>query len=243
MTFPRSRIPERMDDPSLPEADHRRALVGLARLNRVSGVSRALYRRLRGYAKRSSTRPLRVLDIACGSGDLPIDWASRAARDGWPLQVTGVDVSEVAIDSMCRRAGRMGVEVGAMRRDCLHAPLPSGFDVVTCSLFMHHLDDAAAVRLLQSMRAAAGQAVLVCDLERSRANLALVSVTARLVTRSDVVHHDAAASVRAAYTRDEFRGLLERAMVEQARIESLFPCRFLVAIDVLGIPVVSPAFA
>lgn len=243
MTFPRSRIPERMDDPSLPEADHRRALVGLARLNRVSGVSRAIYRRLKKYAKRSTTRPLRVLDVACGSGDLPIDWAMRAARDGWPLQVTGVDVSEVAIEAMCRQACRLGVDVGAMRRDCLTAPLPPGFDIVTCSLFMHHLDDAAAVRLLQSMRAAAGQAVLVCDLERSRVNLALVSITARLLTRSDVVRHDAAASVRAAYTRDEFRELLQRATVEQARIESLFPCRFLVSIDELGIPVVAPAFA
>ena len=243
MTFPRSRIPERMDDPSLPEADHRRALVGLARLNRVSGVSRAIYRRLKKYAKRSATRPLRVLDVACGSGDLPIDWATRAARDGWPLHVTGVDVSEVAIEAMCRRAGRLGVDVGAMRRDCLTAPLPPGFDIVTCSLFMHHLDDAAAVRLLQSMRAAAGQAVLVCDLERSRVNLALVSIAARLLTRSDVVRHDAAASVRAAYTRDEFRELLQRATAEQARIEPLFPCRFLVSIDELGIPVVAPAFA
>lgn len=232
-----------MDDPSLPEADHRRALVGLARLNRVSGVSRAIYRRLKRYAGRSATRPLRVLDVACGSGDLPIDWASRAAREGWPLQVTGADVSEVAIEAVRRRAGRLGVQVGTLCRDCLSAPLPPGFDIVTCSLFMHHLDDAAAVRLLQSMRAAAGQAVLVCDLERSRLNLALVSIASHLLTRSDVVRHDAVASVRAAYTRDEFRELLGRAMVEQARLESLFPCRFLVSIDVFGIPVVSPAFA
>lgn len=243
MTFPRFRTPERMDDPGLPEADHLQALKGLSRLNRMSGVSRVLFRRLRRYAVRFDDRPLRVLDVASGGGDLAVAWAGWAKASGLRFRVTTVDVSEVAIEETMRRARDHGVEVGGIRRDCLRDGLPLGFDVVTCSLFMHHLEDYQVIKLLQSMRASAEIAALVCDLERSRTNLCLVAAAAHVVSRSPVVHHDAAASVRGAYTRGEFAALAERALAHSVDVRPLFPCRFLASIDVVDVPIAVPAFA
>lgn len=243
MTFPRTRTPELMDDPQLPEDDHREALAGLARLNRISGVAGPLYSRLAQYAKQIGDRPLKVLDVASGSGDVPIRWALRGKRSGVPLQITTTDVSECAVEATRSRARRLGVEIGTLRRDCLCEGLPQGFDVVTCSLFMHHLDDAQAARLLQSMHAAADVAVLVCDLERSRLNLAMVVGASRMVSRSPIVHHDALASIRGAYTRREFSELAERALALPVKSRPLFPCRFLVAVEELAVPAALPAFA
>ena len=119
MTFPRSRTPERMDDPGLPEVDHLDALKGLARLNRISGVSRVLFRRLKRYAARLDDRPLRVLDVASGGGDVPVAWAGWAKASGLRFRVTTVDISEVAIETTMRLARDRGVEVGGIRRDCV----------------------------------------------------------------------------------------------------------------------------
>ncbi len=243
MTFPRSRTPERMDDPGLPERDHVEALKGLARLNRISGVSRVLFRRLKRYAVRLDDRPLRVLDVASGGGDVAVAWAEWAKASGLRLRLTTVDISEVAIETTSRLARERGVEVTAIRRDCVRDGLPLGFDVVTCSLFIHHLDDYQVIKLLQSMRASAEIAALVCDLERSRTNLFLVAAAARMVTRSPVVHDDAAASVRGAYTRGEFAVLAERALAHPVDVRPLFPCRFLASIDVVDVPLSVPAFA
>lgn len=243
MTLPRSRTPEWMDDPELPEPDHLRALAGLARLNRLSGVSWAIYQQLAKYAKRIGGRPLRVLDVASGSGDLAIDWAARAARSGLRMRITATDVSGVAIEAIEKGAESRGLDIVGLRRDCVREGLPTGFDVVTCSLFFHHLEDAQAIRLLQSMRASADVAVVICDLERSWLNLALVTLASRLVTRSSVVHHDAVASVRGAYTRYEFERLAERALTHPIEVRPLFPCRFLASIDASGIPIATVAFA
>ncbi len=230
MTFQRDLQPERMDDPDLPSAEHEAALAGLARLNRLTCVSRPIYRCLKRYAL-SCQRRLRVLDVATGSGDLPIDWARRASQDGIELEITALDISEVALGFARQKAIRAGTDVRFEQRDCLTQRLPSGFDIVTCNLFIHHLDEGSIARLLAAMRAAAGLSVVVCDLERSRANLVAVWLAAQAVTRSPVVHGDAVKSVRAALTRREFTKLATATLGQPVAAHGLPPCRYLAVIE------------
>lgn len=238
--------PEAMDAPDLDPALHEAALRGLARLNRFSGISRLMYRRLRSMA-RQVPRPLRVLDVATGSGDLPIDWLRRAGREEVALQVTGVDISPHAIRSAAAGAAAAGLDARWLVANALRDPLPGGFDVVTCSLFMHHLQNEDVVRLLQVMKSAtesgapadgesasAGPCIrklLVCDLARSRMNLIWVSLAARLLSRSPVVHGDAALSVRAAMTRREFARLAATALGQPVPVATIFPCRFIAEVS------------
>ncbi|MFG0262693.1 MAG: methyltransferase domain-containing protein [Novipirellula sp. JB048] len=226
LRFERDLQPELMDDPALPRAEHELALAGLARLNRFSGVAGVMYRRLRGLA-RDRSRPLRVLDVASGAGDVPVHWARRAKREGIEMQITALDISSVAIAAQQQRAAQAEVAIRSEQWDCLNQPLPSGFDVVTCSLFMHHLDEAQATFLLRSMYAATDRAVVVCDLERSRLNLGLVGLAAHLLSRSRVVHTDAVLSVQGAYRRAEFRRLAEAALGIPVMMRGAFPCRFI----------------
>ncbi|MCG8652686.1 MAG: methyltransferase domain-containing protein [Pirellulales bacterium] len=242
MMFPRNRQPEWMDDPGLPKEDHRRALLGLSRLNRFSGVAGAMYRRLRRYVA-PGQNDLRVLDVASGAGDIPIAWARRAAQDGITMRITALDISDTAAEEQQRRAHLAGVEIESAVQDCLKQPLPAGHDVITCSLFMHHLDDRSTLMLLQAMQMAAERAMVICDLDRSRINLALVGVASRLLTRSPVVHTDALLSVRGAYTRQEFKALAEEALLRPVQIHRSFPCRFIVTVDEATAPVAVPSFA
>lgn len=232
MVFPRSRVDEQMDAPDLSPDRHRAALAGLRRLNRMSGVSTTIFRQLARFAAVSPRhRPLRVLDVASGSGDLPIAWLASAQRRGMPLAVTALDRSELAMQTAADAARQAGVTLGTVRRDCLREGLPSGFDVVTSSLFMHHLDPPEVSRLIQEMWRVSERAIVICDLERSRTNLALVSASARVLSRSPIVHFDAPASVRAAYTRSEFSMLLHQALGFSVPVKTSFPCRLLAVID------------
>ncbi|QDS95283.1 hypothetical protein FF011L_40760 [Roseimaritima multifibrata] len=231
MSFPRQRVAEWMDDPALSPERHRHALLGLHRLNQISGVSGAMMRQLMRFAAATPHRPLKVLDIAAGSGDLPIAWLSMARRRGIQLSVTALDISDVALQTASKWAAEAGVELGTICRDCLQDGLPDGFDIVTCSLFMHHLDPPDVSRLVQEMWRASERAVVICDLERSRMNLALIAASARLVTRSDVVHFDASASVRGAYTRAEFATLVQQSLGLNVAIRRSLPCRWMAVID------------
>lgn len=223
----RDRQPELMDQPDLPLDQHEHALAGLARLNRWTGVASSMYRKIRKAAAQDSSRPLKILDIASGAGDLPVTWARNAERDGLKLEITTVDISDVAVESQMKRAAYSNVSINALQRDCLSQPLPEGHDVITNSLFLHHLDQVDVVRLVSEMHRVALKRVVVCDLERSRINLGLVAIGARLVTRSFVVHHDASLSVRGAFTREEMQMLCEKAVYSPVQVRRVLPCRMM----------------
>jgi len=231
MTFSRRLVDEQMDAPDLDPDVHRLALAGLRRLNRVSGVSSVLYRRLLRLAPVNPKRPMRVLDVASGGGDLPVAWLVRARRQGFPLEVTALDRSETALAAAAAQAKRANVDLTLVQRDCLAESLPGGFDVVTCSLFMHHLSEPQGIRLIQEMWRASRRSVVICDLERSRLNLALVAAASRLVSRSEVVHHDAVASVRGAFTREELADLFQHAFGFTVPIRRSLPCRMLAVLE------------
>ncbi|TWU46219.1 hypothetical protein Poly51_56150 [Rubripirellula tenax] len=235
--------PEWMDQPGLSSERHAAALSGLVRLNSFTGVSAAMYRQLRKLAVNRNGRAMKVLDIASGAGDVPIAWAKKARRDGLALQVTTIDISHFAAEEQQRRASAAGVTIRSLTADCLTAPLPQGFDLVTCSLFMHHLNHSEVVRLLQSMQVAANDGILICDLDRSRANLGLVTIGAHMLSRSRIVHHDAKVSVRSAFTAEEFKAIAEKSLSRPVSVWRSFPCRFIATLDTSTVVESSVAFA
>jgi 2-polyprenyl-3-methyl-5-hydroxy-6-metoxy-1,4-benzoquinol methylase len=218
--------PELMDDPSLDRREHRLALTGLARLNRLARVGPMVWRELH---KLTAGDPVSVLDLAAGSGDLAVSLARRAKRAGSAMRFTVSDLSPVACEAAAGRARAAGVEVGHAVLDAVRGPLPGGHDVVMCHLFLHHLGDASIVALLAKMKAAAGRGVLITDLARSPAGYALALSASRLVTRSRVVHVDAIRSVRAALTTGELRKLAREAGLENARIRRAWPERIILS--------------
>lgn len=218
----RDRTAERMDDPALDPAEHRRALAGLARLNRVSDSAGVLWPALRALARGGA--PVRVLDVATGSGDVPRALAAKAARAGLTnLSFAGCDLSPTAVEAAAQAAPGLTF----FAHDAVRDPLPPGYDAVTCSLFLHHLSDADAEALLARMAAAANRLVLVNDLDRSRFSYLAVWLACRLLSRSPVVRFDGPASVRSAFTAEEAAALAGRAGLAGATARWRFPCRFL----------------
>jgi 2-polyprenyl-3-methyl-5-hydroxy-6-metoxy-1,4-benzoquinol methylase len=220
--------PELMDDPGLDASEHARALRGLARLNRLSRSDAILWPAVRGAAA-AGGGGVSLLDIAAGSGDVAVRLARRAELAGIALELSVCDISGVALAAAARRAERAGVRLELWRHDAVGAPISRRFDLVTCSLFLHHLDREAALMLLRHAAAAAGRVLLVSDLRRDFAGLAAAWAASRVVTRSRVVRVDAVKSVRAAYTMSEVAGLAHEAGLRGAQVRACWPRRMLLA--------------
>lgn len=235
------RTAELMDDPALPAADHFAALDALATINAVSltaGQIAGCVQRIVGGGRATAgpaRRPLKIVDVACGGGDLSVAVAGRLARrlgsaggDGPPpVEVLGIDLSPRAIERARGYAARKGCRlVDFAVRDVLAEGCPP-CDVVVSSLFLHHLDDAAAADVLRSMAAAARLGGAVSDLIRSRIGLTLAVVGTTLLARSRVARVDGPLSVRAARTPAEYRRLADRAGLPQAAIRRTWPERVL----------------
>lgn len=217
--------PELMDQAELTAEAHRWALAGLARLNWWSAASRPYRQPVRRVA-RAASRPVTVLDVACGGGDIPISLAVWARRTGIELDVAACDRSQRALGWARGSAESAGVDLHTFVHDIVREDLGRQYDVVTCSLFLHHLPPGSVRQVVARLARAARRVLVVCDLRRSPAGLALAAAASRLLTRSPVVHTDALLSARAAFTEDEAARLARGAGLDGASVTRCWPQRF-----------------
>lgn len=223
----RFRTPEIMDQPDLDSKLHVEALRGLGRINVLSRSDAIVWPAIARLAREQSPRPIRVLDLACGGGDVALQLSQRAARARLNIQVEGCDISPLAVEFAAQSAKKRNADARFFVFDALGDPLPEVYDVVMCSLFLHHLDEDEAVALLRRMATAARRLVLVNDLVRGRLGYLMAWLGCRVLSRSKVVHFDGPASVRGAFTIDEAKLLAERASLERATLTKHWPQRFL----------------
>jgi SAM-dependent methyltransferase len=170
---------------------------------------------------------MRVLDLACGGGDVLLRQAQWAQGAGLSIEFIGWDRSPTAIDQANKAAQRLGLRhVGFEVHDVLADPIAHGeFAVIYSTLFFHHLADEEAEELLKKMSAAASHLVIVDDLLRTRLGYWLAWYGGRLLSRSKLVHVDGPLSVRAAFTMDELREMSDRLSLFGATLERHWPER------------------
>jgi 2-polyprenyl-3-methyl-5-hydroxy-6-metoxy-1,4-benzoquinol methylase len=226
----RQRRSELMDDPKLDATIHREALAGLRRINKWSRTDAVLWKAISAL-KPSSAGPLRILDIASGGGDAAIRLAKRCQRSGQQVRICGWDISPEAVRFATEQAqaARLQNVTFAVRDAIQGTASGESFDVVMCTLFLHHLDPDDAIQLLMRMRSLATQTVLVDDLRRTRLGYWLAWVGSRIITRSHIVHIDGPLSVGGAFTPDEALQLAQQAGLNMATIQNHWPQRFLLS--------------
>ncbi len=215
-----------MDDPALDEAEHVRALRGLARINAVSRTAAALWPAIAGIAVAGPGRRPTLLDVACGGGDVAMALAARARRREIALDVSGCDISPAALRFARTRAAARDLPVRFFRLDALADPLPAHYDIVVTTLFLHHLDDGQIAALLSRL-ARHCDCLLVSDLLRGPLGWGLAWAGTHLLSASPVVHADGLRSVRAALSLPEVHRLIAKAGLSGARVRRSWPRRFL----------------
>ena len=227
----RDRQPELMDQPGLDGETHRRALDGLRTTNAISRTSQVIWRGIMdANILPEGRRPLRILDIAAGGGDVMIGVAKLAARHGVAMETHGCDINSTAVEYAQSAAKRAALsDTKFFQLNALVDPLPDEYDVLMCTLFLHHLTDGDARQLLHRMAQSARRCVLVDDLCRNPLGYLYAWAGGRLLTRSHIVHTDGPLSVRAAFTISEFRQLAHDAGLRDVQFRRHWPQRFLMS--------------
>ncbi len=199
--------PELLDRDDGSPAEIAVALADLRRINRWFGGIATTTRMIERVAGATGEKRLSLLDVAAASGDVPQKARERLRRAGVELSITLLD----------RAASHLRNGLPKVAGDALALPFRDGsFDLVSCGLFAHHLEPREVIQFVNEGLRVARMAVLINDLVRHPVHLALVYAGLPLF-RSHFTHHDAPASVRAAYTRDEMRDLLGKT--NAARVE------------------------
>jgi len=201
-------IRELLDDDVGTVTEVEGSLQDLRFVNRWFGgiaTGRALVEKV---ALASDSKRLSILEVASGSSQVPEKVAAALRRENLELNVTLLD----------RSPSHLRLKTPSIAGDALALPLQdSSFDIVSCTLFAHHLSPSELIQFVTEGMRVCRKAVLINDLIRSPVHLLLIYAGFPLY-RSRLTRHDAPASVRQAYTPREMQEMLAQTPAKHIEI-------------------------
>lgn len=200
--------PELMDRPQPVTAELVSDLRNLRQLNRHFGSYALTTNFLRRWIKPGM--PLRVLDLATGSGDIPRLVVDYARKIGATVTVDAIDQQSSTLE-IARGLSADYPEIDFKQGDALSFGQEAEYDVVLSSLVLHHFDEPTAVRMLERCRHLSRRFVLVSDLRRGFLATVGVYFLTALIYRDAMTKADGRLSAARAFSFREFASLAERA--------------------------------
>ncbi|NDV89388.1 methyltransferase domain-containing protein [Aurantimonas aggregata] len=233
----RAKTPELMDTEDCDFATFRGCLVDLARVNRLTLATRptiAYFEKLAKSGRLPTGRPVEIVDVGSGYGDMLRCVAEWAARRGVPVRLTGIDLN-LWSEQAAREATPPDVPVVWRTMDVFDFRPDTRTDVVISSLFTHHLDDAALVRFLVWMEKTAAIGWFVNDLHRHELPYRFFAAASRAMRLHRFVQNDGPISITRSFVAEDWRALIEAAKIpaEGTAVDWWMPFRLCVS-RVLG---------
>jgi 2-polyprenyl-3-methyl-5-hydroxy-6-metoxy-1,4-benzoquinol methylase len=199
---------ELMDRPQPISAELERDLENIRELNRWFGSYALISMFLSRWIKSGSH--LRIADLATGSGDIPRLIAEYGRKVGAELRIDALDRQSATLE-IARKLTARYPEIACVEGNLLEWNVTEPYDLVLCTMALHHFSDGDAVRVLQRCRELSRKFVLVSDLCRgwlARIGVHLLTAT---VFREPMTKYDARLSIARSFSFSEMNQLAQRA--------------------------------
>jgi SAM-dependent methyltransferase len=206
-------MPELLDEGKASIEEVHRSLADMRWLNRwlfgIWATLAPIEARIRILPK-----PVTVVDVATASGQMAQRLAAWSAREWQAVRVIGVDLVPMHLHHAIQWNQREGIaNVPFVAGNGLQLPFADqSVDIVTSSLFLHHLGESELKTFFAECRRVARRGVVMSDLWRHWLPFALYQGLEPLLVRSPVTRYDGRVSFRRAYTPTEMQAIAEQTL-------------------------------
>lgn len=203
-----SATPELMDRPQPVSAALERDLENLRQLNRWFGSYRLVLHFIRRWIKPGDQ--LRIVDLATGSGDIPRLIVDLARKLGAAIKIDALDRQSATLE-IARRLSADYPEISFVEANLLEFPSTERYEIVLCSLALHHFGNEDAVLVLRRCCELSRKFVLVSDLRRGWVATVGVYILTALIFREPMTKYDGRLSAARAFSFAELDELARKA--------------------------------
>ena len=212
-TSSRSSASEMMDDFTIKGSVLRDTLDKLETINRLLGGNSVTIKGLNKILSKSSkTKTITIVDLGCGHGDILRDVAKFGRKNSYKFKLIGIDANNAAID-YAKALSKDYPELSFETIDIFSEDFKKqSFDVVLCTLFLHHFKNNELIPFLKSIVQKASIGVIVNDLHRHKLAYYLFKIIG-LFIKNKMVREDGLTSILRAFKRKEIETILKKTGV------------------------------
>ena len=223
----RSSLPEKMDQPGVPEKETQQALRELEVINKLLGGYHVVLDALEQF---EWEKPLTIMDLGCGGGDMLRAIASWAEIKQRNAELIGVDMNPV----MTAFASSLSKEFPNIRYRIMNvfddALLLEKADVTMNSLFCHHFDNDQLIILIKRMYQLSSYAVVINDLHRHPFAYYSIKILTAIFSKSYLVKYDGPLSVARSLSKKEWQLILSSAGITNYKLRWMWAWRWQIII-------------
>lgn len=222
-----------MDSDETDFETFRACLVDLTKVNGLTLAYRPTLQfldRLAESGRLPMDRPIRIVDVGSGFGDMLRRIDLWAVGRGLKTELTGVDRNPWSAKA-AEAATASGSPIRFCTADIFEFRPASPIDIVISSLFTHHLDENSLIRFISWMEANATIGWFINDLHRHAIPYHFFRVSSRMLRFHEFVQHDGPISIARAFDFSDWRRLLAAVGVPDSGVDVrwVFPFRLCVS--------------
>ncbi|WP_214225139.1 methyltransferase domain-containing protein [Pedobacter sp. B4-66] len=166
-TSRRSEEPEIMDNFSMEGEILRDALDKIASINRLLGGNKVTLQGVNSLIKNHTQSEISILDVGCGNGDMLRTLASYAIHNNLQFKLVGIDANSYTVNH-AQQLSKNYTNISYVCTDIFdEIEQYKRYDVILCTLTLHHFKDEEILKLMSSFRKQARMGIVVNDLHRS----------------------------------------------------------------------------
>ena len=224
----RTDLPEHTDNPNVSSERKLKIVRNIHRTNLLLGVYRHYIKILTPLINEVAVirkRPVRLLELASGSGEMAMNLASLASKNNLPVEITGSDYIEDVVQTAQKRAVKRGLklhfrtinafDMGVLRQ--------KEYDIFLIIGTMHHFTPGQLAAIMAQIKKVAGSAFVGIDGYRSMSLLLWLPIV-HLITFSLDNIHDSWLTARKFYTLFELEHIARIAVPDaQITVAHSFP--------------------
>lgn len=215
-TSQRTSAPEIMDDFQMEGETLRQTLDEIAGINQLLGGNRITVQGVRRLLQSIPIdKTVSIADLGCGNGDMLRTLAIIARKEGRHIQFIGIDANRFTIAHAITLSANYP-EIMYQCTDIFSGEFAtSQYDIVLCTLTLHHFEDAAMRSLLQLLLRNTRIGIVINDLHRSKVAYYLFGLFSFMWGLGPMAKEDGRISILRGFKRRELISLAKSLNIVQ----------------------------
>ena len=206
-TSHRSSEIEMMDDFTIEGVVFRDTLDKLEIINRFLGGNKLTIHGLKKLLEnQSKNKTITIVDLGCGHGDILRDVAEFGRKKNYSFKLIGIDANFAAIE-YARELSKEYSELSFEMIDIFSEDFKKqSYDIVLCTLFLHHFKNEELISFLKSTIKKATIGVVINDLHRHKLAYYLFKLIGFFV-KNKMIREDGLISILRAFKRKDLENI------------------------------------